>query len=124
MRREKWVEREKEQLQTMTESGRKTNHLEPKGKQTQVEPDDRITAEERKQLRVKGRTPRHRREEERKTLIVKGRTAASPQRGGEEDPQSEGADAASPQRGGEEDPQSDGTDGRVTAERRRERTSE
>ena len=105
MRREKWVEREKEQLQTMTESGRKTNHLEPKGKQTQVEPDDRITAEERKQLRVKGRTPRHRREEERKTLIVKGRTAASPQRGGEEDPQSEGAD------------------GRVT-ERRRESSSE
>ena len=121
MRREKWVEREKEQLQTMTESGRKTNHLEPKGKQTQVEPDDRITAEERKQLRVKGRTPRHRREEERKTLRVKGRTAASP-RGGGKAAQSEGTDAASPQRGGEEEPQSEGMDHRVTAERRSGRT--
>ena len=106
MRREMWVERDKEHLQTMTESGRKTNHLEPKGKQTQVEPDDRVTAEEQKQLRVKGRTPRHRREEKGKKLRVKGRPAASPLRGGAEEAQSEG------------------TDGPVTTERRSGRSSE
>ena len=108
----------------MTESGRKTNHLEPKGKQTQVEPDDRITAEERKQLRVKGRTPRHRREEERKTLRVKGRT---PRHHREEERKTlrvTGRTAASPQRGGGKEPQSEGTDGRVTAERRGGRPSE
>ena len=77
-------------------------------KQTEVEPDGRITTEARKNLRVNGRMtaspPRGRGEEpqrkgrddritaERKNLRVKGQTTASPQRRRGEEPQSEGMD--------------------------------